>query len=125
MPGMLWSAVVRNLTDMARDENSLLRRKISEWSLDFAHRVQTEPELAADVEDRIVRGAAYLADRYSGDVSGIIGDTVQRWDAQEASDKIELMVGKDLQFIRVNGTVVGALAGLVIYSLTELVFALA
>ncbi|MGN0101130.1 MAG: DUF445 family protein, partial [Dietzia sp.] len=47
---------------------------------------------------------------------------VERWDADEASDKIELLAGKDLQFIRINGTVVGALAGLVIHAATELLF---
>jgi uncharacterized membrane-anchored protein YjiN (DUF445 family) len=46
---------------------------------------------------------------------------VQRWDAREAAEKIELQVGKDLQFIRINGTVVGSLAGLVIYTVATLV----
>ncbi|WP_300918359.1 DUF445 family protein, partial [Corynebacterium stationis] len=45
-----------------------------------------------------------------------------RWDADEASDKIELMVGKDLQFIRLNGTIVGAIAGLAIYTVNHLLF---
>ena len=44
-------------------------------------------------------------------------DTVERWDAAEASDKIEVLVGKDLQFIRMNGTIVGSLAGLLIYTI--------
>ena len=47
---------------------------------------------------------------------------MERWDADEASDKIELMVGKDLQYIRLNGTVVGALAGLLIYTVSHLIF---
>ena len=56
----------------------------------------------------------------SDEIVTIITDTVARWDAQETSRKIELQVGRDLQFIRINGTVVGALAGLVIYGLTQL-----
>jgi uncharacterized membrane-anchored protein YjiN (DUF445 family) len=52
----------------------------------------------------------------------VITDTVARWDADEASKKIELQVGRDLQFIRINGTVVGSIAGLVIYTITQLVF---
>ena len=48
---------------------------------------------------------------YRSDIAGVITDTVARWDAEETSQKIELQVGKDLQFIRINGTVVGALAG--------------
>ena len=46
---------------------------------------------------------------------------MKRWDGPETSRKIELQVGRDLQFIRINGTVVGALAGLIIYTLGELV----
>ena len=48
--------------------------------------------------------------------------TVARWDADEASRKIELQAGRDLQFIRINGTVVGSLAGLVIYAVSHLLF---
>ena len=45
-----------------------------------------------------------------------------RWDAEETSQKIELQVGKDLQFIRINGTVVGSLAGLLIFTVAHLIF---
>jgi len=44
---------------------------------------------------------------------------VERWDPAETTEKIELQVGKDLQFIRINGTVVGALAGLLIFALAQ------
>ena len=47
---------------------------------------------------------------------------IERWDAEEASRRIELHVGRDLQFIRINGTVVGSLAGLVIYTVAQLLF---
>ncbi|MDT7751946.1 MAG: hypothetical protein QOD96_5608, partial [Pseudonocardiales bacterium] len=50
-----------------------------------------------------------------------ITDTVQRWDAEETSRKVELQVGRDLQFIRINGTVVGSLAGLVIYAVSQFI----
>ncbi|MGP9722616.1 DUF445 domain-containing protein [Corynebacterium sp. AOP40-9SA-29] len=122
LPGTLWESVRSTLTTMARDEDSLLRTKIVTWVTDFATRVRTEQELRDSLERRIVRGASYLAENYAGEVTGIIGETVERWDANEASDRIELMVGKDLQFIRVNGTVVGSLAGLAIYTVSELMF---
>ena len=60
--------------------------------------------------------------RLKRSANGVITDTVARWDAEETSQKIELQVGKDLQFIRINGTVVGSLAGLVIYSIAQLLF---
>ena len=50
----------------------------------------------------------------------MISSTIQRWDSEETSRRLELQVGRDLQFIRINGTVVGALAGLLIYTLSQL-----
>jgi uncharacterized membrane-anchored protein YjiN (DUF445 family) len=50
----------------------------------------------------------------------VISSTVERWDTEETSRRVELQVGRDLQFIRINGTVVGALAGLLIYALSQL-----
>jgi len=58
---------------------------------------------------------------YRDEITTLITDTVQRWDADETSRKIELQVGRDLQFIRINGTVVGALAGLLIYTVAQLI----
>jgi uncharacterized membrane-anchored protein YjiN (DUF445 family) len=59
---------------------------------------------------------------YKHEIASIITDTVERWDAVETSEKIELQVGKDLQFIRINGTVVGSLAGLAIFTVATLIF---
>ncbi|MGW0184095.1 DUF445 family protein, partial [Nocardia sp. NPDC003345] len=56
------------------------------------------------------------------EIATIVTDTVARWDAEEASKKIEVQVGRDLQFIRINGTVVGSLAGLMIYTVSHLMF---
>ena len=94
-----------------------------QWVTEFATRVREEPNCGSRWRSALW-ARRHLADNYAGEVSGIIGETVERWDADEASDRIELMVGKDLQFIRVNGTVVGALAGLAIYTVSELLFTL-
>ena len=50
----------------------------------------------------------------------MIGETIQRWDGQKASRTIELYMGRDLQFIRINGSIVGALAGLAIHTVASL-----
>ena len=55
-------------------------------------------------------------------MADLIAATVQRWDTQETAERLELQVGRDLQFIRINGTLVGGFVGLVIYTLSELVF---
>ena len=60
-------------------------------------------------------------ERYGDEAALLISETVARWDATEASRRIELQVGRDLQFIRINGTVVGALAGVAIHTIGLLV----
>ena len=67
-----------------------------------------------------VEAFGILVERYRHDIASIITDTVERWDAAETTEKIELMVGRDLQYIRLNGTVVGALAGLAIVTVAHL-----
>ncbi|MBJ7338692.1 DUF445 family protein, partial [Mycolicibacterium sp.] len=59
---------------------------------------------------------------YGTEITAIITETIERWDADMASERIELHVGRDLQFIRINGTVVGSFAGLVIYTVAQLLF---
>ena len=61
----------------------------------------------------------YVVDNYRGQITSLITETVARWDGRETSEKIELQVGRDLQFIRINGTVVGSLAGLAIFTVAN------
>ena len=87
------------------------------------------PRLSADAALRekldgwLADAAGYVVRHYRGEITTLITDTVSRWDAEETSRKVELQVGRDLQFIRINGTVVGALAGLAIYTVSQLLFA--
>ncbi|MBV7294521.1 DUF445 family protein [Corynebacterium sp. TAE3-ERU12] len=121
-PQRIWAATSEALIDAARDPESLLRRKITETARNYGHRVNEDPELRAAIDRRIEGGVHFIAVNYGGEITSIISETVHRWDADEASAKIELMVGRDLQFIRVNGTVVGSLAGLSIYTISTLLF---
>jgi uncharacterized membrane-anchored protein YjiN (DUF445 family) len=82
----------------------------------------SDAELRDKVDNWIIRGAQHLVSQYGVEITAIITETIERWDADEASRRIELHVGRDLQFIRINGTVVGALAGLVIYSVAQIIF---
>ncbi|MEI6623167.1 MAG: DUF445 domain-containing protein [Actinomycetes bacterium] len=117
----LWPATKRLLLAALRDPDSDLRRRADAIVSDVAERLGQDPVLRARVDSRVERAAVYLTDRYGAEFSTIITDTVERWDASEASRRIELQVGADLQFIRINGTVVGALAGLLIYTFAVLV----
>ena len=59
-------------------------------------------------------GARALADQFHDELAGLVTGTIQRWDAEQTSSQLELLLGRDLQFIRINGTVVGAGVGLTV-----------
>ncbi|MEJ6012880.1 DUF445 family protein [Corynebacterium sp. H127] len=122
-PALLWESAAKSIIAAAEDADSLLRAKIAELSLVWGNNLRDDSALRDSLDRRITGATRFLADNLAPAVSEIISETVERWDAEEASDKIELMVGKDLQYIRLNGTIVGALAGLAIYTLSQLIFA--
>ena len=85
----------------------------------FGEAVLADPELVKKVDDFITDVAVFLVERYQQDIAGLITHTVQSWDADVTTRRIELAIGRDLQFIRINGTLVGALAGLLIYAISR------
>lgn len=121
-PRKIWEKTSSKLVEASRDPESLLRVKIAETVARYGEQINNDPVLRANIDRRLEKAVVFLAENYSGEITSIISETVQRWDADEASEKIELMVGRDLQFIRVNGTVVGSLAGLAIYTISTLLF---
>lgn len=121
-PGQIWDAISQSLIEAGEDEESILRTRITELCMEWGVRIREDEELRAQLDERISSAASFLANNYAGDITSIISETIQRWDGEEASEKIELMVGKDLQYIRVNGTVVGALAGIAIYAVNQALF---
>lgn len=123
-PATVWRNMKEQIIRMASDPQSHVRRRIAEEVSLYANRLMTDSELRARWGERVTGTARYIAQNFSGEVTSIISETVERWDADEASDKIELMVGKDLQYIRFNGTIVGSLAGLLIYTFSQLVLSL-
>ena len=118
----LWAAARGNITAACMDPDSVLRRKLTETALQWGERLSGDEKLQHVAEEKIAKAAAFVADNYADEITSIISETVARWDAGEASDKIELMVGKDLQYIRLNGTIVGAMAGLAIYTISHVLF---
>ena len=115
-----WNTAKAGLLRSLADEESPLRRRVTAALGDLGDRLATDTALQERVDKRIADAAVFLVDRYRHDIASIITDTVERWDADETSQKIELQVGRDLQYIRLNGTVVGALAGLVIFTVAHL-----
>jgi uncharacterized membrane-anchored protein YjiN (DUF445 family) len=104
------------------DPSSALRTRIADSIVHIGESLRDDADLRDKVDDWIIRGAKHLVSEYGVEITAIITETVERWDAEEASRRIELHVGRDLQFIRINGTVVGSLAGLIIYTVAQLLF---
>ena len=117
-----WKTLKRLVLDGVEDPSSALRSRIADSVVRIGEALRDDAELRDKVDNWVIRGAQHLVTEYGTEATTIITDTIQRWDAQEASRRIELHVGRDLQFIRINGTVVGALAGLVIYTVSQLLF---
>ncbi|MBY6413689.1 DUF445 domain-containing protein [Rhodococcus sp. BP-252] len=117
-----WNVAKRLIVESVDDPSSTLRRKFSENIQSWGARIRDDHELRGKVDGWLEAGARHIAKNYADEITTIITDTVARWDADEASRKIELQVGRDLQFIRINGTVVGSIAGLAIYSVSNLLF---
>jgi len=117
----LWGGLKKSLLELANDPSSELRQRFQSSIVHFGQTLRDDPELQAKL-DRWVEGAAsYVVEQYSDDIADLVSGTVAKWDAVETSNRIELQVGRDLQFIRINGTVVGGLAGLVIYTVAQLI----
>ena len=118
----LWAATSDQLIQASGDGGSIIRRKATEIAQMWGENLLDSAELRERLDAWIERYVRILADNYTPEITAIISETVRRWDAEEASNKIELMVGKDLQYIRLNGTIVGSLAGLAIYAISYILF---
>jgi uncharacterized membrane-anchored protein YjiN (DUF445 family) len=122
--GQAWGTVKDLILDAAADPSSALRTRVRDGLVGLGVRLATDPELRAKIDGWLAAAATYVVRHYRREITTLITDTVERWDAEETSRKIELQVGRDLQFIRINGTVVGSLAGLVIYTVGQVAFGL-
>lgn len=114
-----WTAVRSMIVAAAEDEHSELRLRVRAGLLSLGRRLATEPKMQGKV-DRWIEGAAvHVVTTYRREITSLITETVAGWDAEHTTRKIEAHIGRDLQFIRINGTVVGSLAGLVIYTVSR------
>ncbi len=114
----LWADAKVQLRAQAGDPESQLRRQLVSGIVASGRRVRDEPELAATVQTAMERAVGYLADHFDGDIADFISGTIARWDAEETASRLELLLSPDLQYVRINGTVVGAAAGLALHAVS-------
>ncbi|MCW2522973.1 MAG: uncharacterized protein JWO63_1308 [Frankiales bacterium] len=116
----LWLPLKQAVLTAAADPDSELRRVVASVIRQSGLSLVQDRRLQAKVDGWVEVVMSHVLSNYSQDITDVISQTVQRWDAESTSRLIELQVGRDLQFIRINGTVVGSLVGVVIYSLSRL-----
>lgn len=114
-----WASVRSLIVSAAEDEHSELRQRARAAILSLGARMVTDQRLRGKVDGWLEDAAVYVVTTYRDEITSLITETVAGWDAEHTSRKIEAHIGRDLQFIRINGTVVGALAGLVIYTVSR------
>ncbi len=116
----LWSAFRTALIEALEDTDGPLREKATTELVAFGERVGQDPELREKLDTWGADFAVWAIGRYGDELTAVITHTIERWDGEEAARKIELHVGRDLQFIRINGTIVGGLVGVLIHAVTLL-----
>jgi uncharacterized membrane-anchored protein YjiN (DUF445 family) len=115
----LWDAMKTLLLREAEDPGSDLRRSAESLTIRAGEVLRDDTAIAGKVDEALQRLVGHVVTHYAQDITDVITTTIERWDSEETSRRLELQVGRDLQFIRINGTVVGSLAGLAIYAITQ------
>ncbi|MEU6814826.1 DUF445 domain-containing protein [Streptomyces sp. NPDC046860] len=114
-----WTAVRSMIVAAAEDERSELRLRVRAGLISLGQRMATEPKMQGKVDAWVEGAAVHVVTTYRKEITSLITETVAGWDAEHTTRKIEAHIGRDLQFIRINGTVVGSLAGVVIYTVSR------
>ena len=118
----LWSELSQLLQDDLGQQDSAIRSRLCELCRLAAEGLERDDALRAQLDDWLREAIVATVSAQRHQVAGLIEHTVCQWDGQTMADKIEGQIGADLQFIRINGTVIGGLAGLALHAVTLLVF---
>ena len=113
----LWQKAKEGLRIQAGDPDSELRRRMAGVLVAAGQRLGSDQRLQDGLERMVESGARALADQFHDELAGLVTGTIERWDAHETSTQLELLLGRDLQYIRINGTVVGAGVGLALHAI--------
>ena len=113
----LWESAKQALRAQAADPESELRRQLAGALAAAGRRLGSDRLLQESLERVVESGARALADQFHDELAGLVTGTIERWDAEQTSSQLELLLGRDLQFIRINGTVVGAGVGIALHAI--------
>jgi uncharacterized membrane-anchored protein YjiN (DUF445 family) len=112
----LWHDARSALAAQAADPDSELRTRLAAALAAAGRRLRDDPVLLTRAEQLVETTATYVAEHFHGEIGSLVDTAISRWDGEETARRLELLLGPDLQFIRINGTVIGGLAGLGIHT---------
>jgi uncharacterized membrane-anchored protein YjiN (DUF445 family) len=112
----LWKAMRSALLGSIQDREGAVRQRLLAELTVFSQRLRDDAVLRERLDRMAADLTVFMVERYGAEVTTVITHTIERWDGKEAARRIELHVGRDLQFIRINGTIVGGLVGVLIHA---------
>lgn len=117
----LWADIKTSLIERSANPTLEIRQPVQQMLVQFGEAILSDPVLYAKVDRWLREIIIHFTKAYGHEVESLISTTIIKWEADKITDKIETEVGRDLQFIRINGTIIGGLAGLLIYTMSFLI----
>ena len=117
----LWADIREAILARGEADHSTLKEMLTRSIMKLGEAIDNDPELAAKLDGWCEDSARYVINNYGHEFASLIETAIRNWDTEATSRRIELQIGLDLQFIRINGTVVGGLVGLAIHGILHLI----
>ena len=116
----LWQKGREAIIRAARNPDAAMAGKLGEVLKSMGQNLESDPRMKSAINMFARRAVAGMAASYGGSIVKLVSETIRSWDAQTITDRLESAVGRDLQYIRINGTLVGGLVGLILHALDGL-----
>jgi uncharacterized membrane-anchored protein YjiN (DUF445 family) len=114
----VWRDTKDQLRAQSAQPGSELRSRLAVLIVQTGERLRDDPQLAAAAQRSLDALVRTVLQRFDKELAALVRETITRWDARETSRRLELLLGPDLQYIRINGTIVGGLAGLCLHAIS-------
>ena len=119
----VWGSIRTFIEQDARADNSVIREHLASMFVDVGRHLATDPQIRADMNEGFVVALSSFVESQKSGVSSFIADQVKRWDLGQLTRLIEINIGRDLQYIRFNGMLIGGLAGIALHVVERLLLA--
>ncbi|QKC83412.1 DUF445 domain-containing protein [Mesorhizobium sp. NZP2077] len=117
LAGDMWESLSQFIEQDAKAPNSVIRAHLANMFVEVGRHLASDPQIRADMNQGFVVALASFVESQKSGVSKFIADQVKRWDLDQLTRLIEINIGRDLQYIRFNGMIIGGLAGIVLYTI--------